>query len=76
MSVCAEFDGCKDENGAAVFVLDPVTGECKHAIIRPKRLDERSFTYYGEDVVEPCSTHKQREAWAQGKLAELADSPR
>ena len=76
MPLCADFDSCNDENGAAVFVLDPATGDCRRAIIRPKRLDQRSFTYRGRDVVEPCLTHEEREAWARGKLAELADSSR
>lgn len=76
MAPCAEFDACNDENGAAVFVIDPATGDCQQAIIRPNRLDEQSFTYDRKDVVEPVLTRRQREAWARGKLAELADAPR
>jgi hypothetical protein len=71
-----ENDAYKDENGVVAFDLDLATGACKRAIVSAKRLDDKSFTYFGSDASEPwLTTSEEREAWGRQKLAELVEQP-
>ena len=71
-----EMDAFKDENGSVAFDLDLATGASKQAIVSAKRLDDKSFTYFGSDYSDPwLTTPEEREAWGRQKLAELVDRP-